>query len=62
MVKEKLIGFVFGLTATLAGIIFYNNFFSRINFIQYEIPLYSKKLGAIISIGSLINIPLFLFY
>lgn len=60
MVKEKLIGFVFGITATLAGIIFFTIIFSPES-ISYSMKslFIQKRLGAIISIGSLINIPLF---
>ena len=60
MFKEKLIGFVFGLTATLLGIIFFIIIFSPES-ISYSTKylFIQKRLGAIISVGSLINIPLF---
>ena len=63
MVKEKLIGFVFGITATLAGIIFFTIIFSPES-ISYSMKslFIQKRLGAIISIGSLINIPIFFIF
>ena len=60
MVKEKLIAFAFGMTPSLAGIIFFTIIFSPES-ISYSMKslFIQKRLGAIISIGSLINIPLF---
>ena len=60
MIKKKLLGFVFGITTTLVGVVFFTIIFSPES-ISYSMKslFIQKRLGAIISIGSLINIPLF---
>ena len=60
MIKKKLLGFVFGITTTLVGVIFFTIIFSPES-ISYSMKslFIQKRLGALISIGSLINIPLF---
>lgn len=60
MVKKKLIGFLIGITATTAGIVIFTVIFSPNSiFISLKSLFLQKKLGALISLGSLINIPLF---
>ena len=60
MIKKKLMGFVIGITATIAGITFFTIIFSPESISNSLKSLFvQKKLGALISIGSLINIPLF---
>ena len=60
MIKKKLMGFVIGITATIAGITFFTIIFSTESISRSLKSLFvQKKLGALISIGSLINIPLF---
>ena len=60
MIKKKIIGFLIGITATLAGVIFFTIIFSPESVSRSLRSLFmQKKLGALISIGSLINIPLF---
>ena len=60
MIKKKLMGLVIGITATIAGITFFTITFSPESIYNSLKSLFvQKKLGALISIGSLINIPLF---
>jgi len=60
MIKKKIIGFLIGLIATLAGVTFFTIIFSPESISRSLKSLFvQKKLGALISIGSLINIPLF---
>ena len=60
MIKKKIIGFLIGITATLAGVTFFTIIFSPESISRSLKSLFmQKKLGALISIGSLINIPLF---
>ena len=60
MVKKKLIGFLIGITATTAGIVIFTVIFSPDSISNSLKSLFlQKKLGALISLGSLINIPLF---
>ena len=60
MIKKKILGFVLGTTATLVGIIFFTLIFSPESIFKSLKSLFvQKKLGALISIGSLTNIPLF---
>ena len=60
MIKKKIIGFLIGMTATLAGVTFFTIIFSPESIYRSLKSLFiQKKLGALISIGSLINIPLF---
>ena len=60
MIKKKLVCFVFGIIATLAGVVFFTIIFSPGSIPNSLKSLFmQKKLGALISVGSLINIPLF---
>ena len=60
MFKKKIIGFLIGITATIFGIIIFTVIFSPESIPNSLKSLFhQKKLGALISIGSLINIPLF---
>jgi len=60
MIKKKIIGFLIGITATIAGVTFFTIIFSPESIYRSLKSLFiQKKLGALISIGSLINIPLF---
>ena len=60
MIKKKIIGFLIGMTATLAGVTFFTIIFSPESIYRSLKSLFiQKKLGALIIIGSLINIPLF---
>ena len=60
MIKKKIIGFLIGIIATLGGVIFFTIIFSPESVSRSLRSLFmQKKLGALISIGSLINIPLF---
>ena len=60
MFKKKMAGFLIGIIATLSGIIFFTVIFcpdSISNSLRFL--FYQKKLGALLSLGSLINMPLF---
>ena len=60
MIKKKILGFLIGITATLVGVTFFTIIFSPESISRSLKSLFiQKKLGALISIGSLINIPLF---
>tara|TARA_B100001250_G_C19770050_1_gene776688 strand:+ start:1142 stop:1420 length:279 start_codon:yes stop_codon:yes gene_type:complete len=60
MNEKKLIGFMIGITATLIGIILFTIIFSPESISNSLKSLFiQKKLGSLISVGSLINIPLF---
>ena len=60
MIKKKLIGFMIGVITTLVGIVFFTMIFSPESIaISLKSLFIQKKLGALISVGSLINIPLF---
>ena len=60
MIKKKILGFLTGITATLVGVTFFTIIFSPESISRSLKSLFiQKKLGALISIGSLINIPLF---
>ena len=60
MIKKKIIGFLIGITATLAGVTIFTIIFSPESISRSLKSLFiQKKLGALISVGSLINIPLF---
>ena len=60
MIKNKLIGFFIGISATLVGIILFTLIFSHESISNSLKSLFAqKKIGALISVGSLINIPLF---
>ena len=60
MIKKKIIGFLIGITATFAGVTFFTIIFSPESIYRSLKSLFiQKKLGALISIGSLMNIPLF---
>ena len=60
MIKKKIIGFMIGIITTLVGIVFFIMIFSPESItISLKSLFIQKKLGALISIGSLINIPLF---
>ena len=60
MIKKKLTGFMIGIITTLVGIVFFTMIFSPESItISLKSLFIQKKLGALISIGSLINIPLF---
>jgi hypothetical protein len=60
MIKKKLIGFMIGTITTLAGIVFFTMIFSPESItISLKSLFIQNKLGALISVGSLINIPLF---
>tara|TARA_B100000989_G_scaffold245465_1_gene192577 strand:- start:72 stop:350 length:279 start_codon:yes stop_codon:yes gene_type:complete len=60
MIKKKLMGFIIGIIATLSGITFFTIIFSPESIsVSLKSLFIQKKLGALISIGSLINIPLF---
>ena len=63
MIKEKLAGFIIGVTGTLAGIIFFIIIFSPES-VYYSLQslFIQKKLGSLISVGSLINIPIFFIF
>tara|TARA_B100000925_G_C21989546_1_gene466136 strand:- start:445 stop:723 length:279 start_codon:yes stop_codon:yes gene_type:complete len=60
MVEKKIIGFAIGIASSLLGIISFTLIFSPESISNSLESLFTqKKLGALISIGSLINIPLF---
>ncbi len=60
MVKKNILGFFIGIIATLLGGVFFTIIFSPESIPNSLKSLYvQKKLGALISVGSLINIPLF---
>ena len=53
MIKEKLAGFIIGVTGTLAGIIFFIIIFSPES-VYYSLQslFIQKKLGSLVSVGS----------
>lgn len=58
--KEIFIGFVIALVATLIGMNLFTIYFSEGNFLDSVTILYvQRKLGGLISIGALINLPIF---
>ena len=62
MNKEGLIGIICGLVLTFLGMSLFTFFFSSENLFESLNHLYSeKKLGALISLGALLNLPFFFF-
>ena len=60
MVKRKLIGFMIGVITTSMGIIFFTIIFSPESIsISLKSIYIQRKLAALVTIGSLVNIPLF---
>ena len=58
--KNILNGFVSGLLASIAGMILISVILSQITLEESLIQLYyQKRLGSLISIGALINLPIF---
>jgi len=58
--KEKLIGAVIGLVLTFIGMVLFTLFFSETNlFSSFELLYQEKKLGSLISLGALLNLPAF---
>ena len=61
--KNLLFGFFIGVLSTFIGTFIFTIFFSKLNFFEsIQLLFKQKKLGALLSIGSLINIPIFLFF
>ncbi len=60
IVIQILIGFVFGVLATMLGCVLYLELFTNYSFFSdYSIIVKSGNLGRIIAIGSLVNLALF---
>lgn len=58
--KEKLIGAVIGLVLTFIGMVLFTLYFSEANlFSSFELLYQEKKLGSLISLGALLNLPAF---
>lgn len=63
MNKEGIIGIISGLALTLLGMSLFILFFSKATFYESFQHLYiEKKLGALISLGALLNLPLFFIF
>lgn len=59
-IKERLIGIAMGIVLTLIGMYSFTLFFSEEKVMDSLYLLYSKKkLGGLISIGALLNLPVF---
>ena len=60
--KNLFFGFFIGALSTFIGTFIFTIFFSELNFFESVQLLFKQnKLGGLLSIGSLINIPIFLF-
>lgn len=58
--NDQLKGMGIALVATLIGMFIFVSYFSELSFQESLYGLYhSKKLGSLISIGALLNLPLF---
>jgi hypothetical protein len=58
--KEKIIGAVIGLVLTFLGMVLFTLYFSEANlFSSFELLYQEKKLGSLISLGALLNLPTF---
>jgi hypothetical protein len=58
--KEKLIGVVIGLVLTFIGMVLFTLFFSEANlFNSFKLLYQEKKIGSLISLGALLNLPAF---
>lgn len=58
--KEKLIGIVIGLILTFIGMILFTLYFSEDGlFSSFKLLYYQNKLGSLISLGALLNLPAF---
>ena len=58
--KEKLIGAVIGLVLTFIGMALFTLYFSESDLISsFKLLYYQNKLGSLISLGALLNLPAF---
>ncbi|MCH1417258.1 MAG: hypothetical protein L7U68_01775 [Flavobacteriaceae bacterium] len=58
--KEKLIGAVIGFVLTFIGMVLFTLYFSEANiFSSFKLLYQGKKLGSLISLGALLNLPVF---
>jgi hypothetical protein len=58
--KEKIIGAVIGLVLTFIGMVLFTLYFSEANlFSSFKLLYQEKKLGSLISLGALLNLPAF---
>jgi hypothetical protein len=58
--KEKLIGGIIGLILTFIGMVLFTLYFSEANlFNSFKLLYQEKKLGSLISLGALLNLPAF---
>lgn len=58
--KEKLIGAVTGLVLTFIGMALFTLYFSESDLISsFKLLYYQNKLGSLISLGALLNLPAF---
>ena len=58
--KEKIIGAVIGLVLTFIGMVLFTLYFSEASlFSSFEMLYQERKLGSLISLGALLNLPAF---
>ena len=58
--KEKLIGALIGLVLTFTGMVLFTIYFSGASlFNSFELLYQEKKLGSLVSLGALLNLPAF---
>ena len=58
--KEKLIGALIGLVLTFTGMVLFTLYFSEASlFNSFELLYHEKKLGSLVSLGALLNLPAF---
>ena len=58
--KEKLTGVIIGLVLTFLGMVFFTLYFSEASlFSSFEMLYQERKLGSLISLGALLNLPAF---
>ena len=58
--KEKAIGALIGLALTLIGMILFTRYFSEGSHLNsFKLLYHEKKLGSLISLGALLNLPIF---
>lgn len=58
--KEKLTGVIIGLVLTFLGMVLFTLYFSEASlFSSFEMLYQERKLGSLISLGALLNLPAF---
>ena len=63
MSKEKILGGLSSLVLTFIGMVLFTLFFSEGSIIaSFELLYLEKKLGALMSLGALLNLPVFFYF